>query len=216
MGRLNAVLVMLVLLIMAPGALAEDGIKRHWDDFWWTPAQQGQHAFERGEFEVAAERYHDPMQIGSAYFRAGQFEAATAAFGRVNTPEGFYNMGTAQLMQGDYAGAIGSFDHALAERPGWKEAEQNRSIAEARQENLKPQDQQGAKATEISADEVVFDQDNSNKKNQDEVTTDSAQSLSDQELRALWLRNSQTSPAVFLKAKFRAQLATDSQQETAQ
>ncbi|MCP4010611.1 MAG: hypothetical protein GY726_14015 [Proteobacteria bacterium] len=216
MVRLRAVLSGLFLLLLAPEGLAESGLKSRWNDLWRTPAQQGQRAFENGEFDKAATYYQHPMRIGSAYFRAGEFEMAASAFGRVNTPEGGYNLGTARLMAGHYAEAIISFDRALAERPGWTEAEQNRAIALARKEALEFDNDDRGKATEIGADDVVYDLDSSNKNNQDEVTTEAEQSLSDQELRALWLRKSHTSPSVFLKAKFRAQLAADTQQEITQ
>ncbi len=62
-------------------------------------------------------------------------------------------------------------------------------------------------ATEVGADDVVFDSDKANKSEQTDQVTESGQGPSDQELRALWLKRSQTSPAVFLKAKFAAQLS---------
>ncbi len=205
MGRL---VFLCCLLLSVPLAHAEIGFKARWNDFWWTPAQQGQRAFDSGYFSVAAEHYRDPMQVGAAYYRAGDFELAAAAFGRKDTPEAAYNRGTALVLLGQYAQAIEAFDRALVDRPEWSQVQQNRAIAQARQAALEYDNDQRTEATEIGADDVVFDNQGSNENSQDEITTDSDQGLSDQELRAMWLKNSQTSPAVFLRAKFSAQLAT--------
>jgi Ca-activated chloride channel family protein len=187
-------------------AQAEGELKARWNDLWLTPAQQGQRAFDSGDFAAAAKHYQKPMQIGAAYFRAGEFEMAAAAFGRENTAQGAYNHGTALVMLGQYGAAVAAFNRALVDQPDWAEAEQNLAIAQARQAALEYDNDQRTEATEIGADDVVFDDQGSNKENEDEITLDSNQGLSDQELRALWLKNSQTSPAVFLKAKFSAQL----------
>ena len=208
MGRL---IILSIFWLSAQAAQAEGEFKARWFDLWRTPAQQGQRAFDSGDFTPAVKHYQDPMRIGSAYYRAGEFEMAAAAFGRNNTPDGAYNRGTALVLQGQYASAVEAFDLALKDRPDWPEAQQNRAIALARQKALEYDNDQRTQATEIGADDVVFDNQGSNKENQDEVTIDSTERLSDQELRAMWLKNSQTSPAVFLKAKFFAQLATAEQ-----
>jgi Ca-activated chloride channel family protein len=204
MGRIA---IFSLLLFCAFVAQAEGELKSHWNDLWHTPAQQGQRAFDSGDFAAAANHYQKPMQIGAAYFRAGEFEMAAAAFGRESTAQGAYNQGTALVMLGQYGAAITAFDRALVDRPDWAEAQQNRTIAQARQAALEYDNEQRTEATEIGADDVLFDKQGANQENEDEITLDSNQGLSDQELRALWLKNSQTSPAVFLKAKFSAQLA---------
>ena len=205
MGR---VVVFGLLLLCAHAAQAEGVLKARWNDLWLTPAQQGQRAFDSGDFTAAVKYYQEPMQIGAAYFRAGEFEMAAAAFGRENSAQGAYNRGTALVMLGQYDPAVAAFDRALADQPDWAEAQQNLAIALARQAALEYDNDQRTEATEIGADDVVFDNQGPNKENEDETTAESSQGISDQELRALWLKNSQTSPAVFLKAKFSAQLAS--------
>ena len=54
-----------------------------WAGIWFTPDQQGQRLLSRGDFEQAAGTFQDPMWIGVAWFRAGEFEKAEQAFARV-------------------------------------------------------------------------------------------------------------------------------------
>ncbi len=207
---MDRLIVMLAIVLMAPQVSAQASLWDRWSNLWRTPEQQGQRLFERGDFAAAAKFYRDPMHIGSALYRAGEFEAAAAAFGRVGSAEGAFNQGTALILQGKYEAAITAFDRALAAQPEWPAAMQNRAIAEARLNRL--QNHEAQEATEVGADDVVFDSDKANKSEQTDQVTESGQGPSDQELRALWLNRSQTSPAVFLKAKFAAQLSVANSQ----
>ena len=212
---MKKLIVLVLLMSSAVGPVyASDGL--NWPGWWLTPEQQAQRAFDRGAYDEAARLYQDPMRVGTAWYRAGEFERAAAAFGRVNTPEAAFNQGNALVLRGQYAAALDAYDRALQERPDWAEARENRGIAEIRLARKQASSEQGGKPTEIGADDVVFDQNQGNGQDQDEIEVESAQGMSDQELRALWLRKSQTSPAVFLKAKFAAQLAAENQGEAGQ
>ena len=102
-----------------------------WAGLWFTPDQQGQRLMNRGEFEAAAQAFQDPMRIGVAWFRAGDFEKAEQAFARVPSPEAEFNRGNCLIMRGKYDAAIERFDRALQLRPGWPDAKVNRGIAVA-------------------------------------------------------------------------------------
>ncbi len=171
---------------------------------WLTPDQQGQRLLDRGKYAEAAESFIDPGRRGVALYRDGQFEAAAAAFGQEGTAEAAFNRGNALVLMGKYDNAILSYDKALQVQPEWAEAETNRRIAVARRDMLKPPDgdQGGIGGDMLGADEIVFD-DRPKKTDggRDEVVEDSGQ-VSDQELRAMWLRRVQTRPADFLRAKF--------------
>ncbi len=180
---------------------------------WLTPDQQGQRLIARGQYAKAAECFIYPMRRGAALYRDGQFEAAAAAFGQEGTAEAAFNRGTALVMQGKYDDAILSYDRALQLRPEWAEAETNRRIAAARRDMLKPPegDQGGIDGDMLGADEIVFD-DRIQKSGggRDQVVEDSGQ-MSDQEMRAMWLRRVQTRPADFLRAKFAYQYGRSDQ-----
>ena len=181
-----------------------------WADLWFTSDQQGQRHFQREEFAGAAQTFRDPMWVGVAWYRAGEFEKAAQAFGRLDSAEADYNQGNAWLMRGKYDDAVASYDRALEKRPDWKEAEVNRALAIARGSRVEQKGGDMGDQT-IGADKIVFDK-GSNKDGQD-TEVSGGKALSDQEMQALWLRRVQTRPADFLRSKFAYQRAL--QQEDA-
>ena len=176
-----------------------------WAGLWFTPDQQGQRAFDRGDFAAAANAFQDPFRQGVAWYRAGEFEKSAQAFARRDSAEADFNQGNAWLMLGKYDTAIACYGRALTKRDGWEEAQENRDLAAARAKMIEQKggDQGDQK---IGADQIAFDKKKSNDGQQTELSGDSASS--DAGLQALWLRRVQTRPADFLKAKFSYQLAT--------
>jgi len=175
-----------------------------WMGLWFTPDQQGQRCFERGEFTEAAAHFHDPLRQGVAWYRAGEFTKAAQAFARRDTPEADYNQGNALLMHGDYRAAVACYDRALEKRPAWQEATENRTLALARA-GMTEATGGDMGDQKVGADKIVFDKDQKNEGQDTEVGGGKA--LSDQEIQALWLKRVQTRPADFLKAKFAYQQA---------
>ncbi|HKK22462.1 MAG TPA: tetratricopeptide repeat protein [Pseudohaliea sp.] len=174
-------------------------------DWLASPAQQAQRLFDTGRFEAAAARFADPLRRGNAWYRAGAFERAAIAYALVTAPEGAFNRGNALLMQGDYAEAIEAYDEALGLVPGWAAAATNRAIAEARQARLAAAAKERDGASEIGADDVVFDAEAGDRAAGEAVTDDAGPG--DEALRALWLRRVSTRPGDFLSLRFAAQLA---------
>ena len=181
-------------------------------NFFVTADQRGQRLMDDGEFEKAAETFDDPFRQGIAYFQAGDFESAASVFGGLPGAEAAYNQGNAWVMLGKYDNAIAQFDLALAERPEWRAAQTNRDLAAARAERLKFEggDMTGGM---LGADEIVFDQGKNDSDTDQTETVQGHKPLSDEELRTMWLRQVQTTPSDFLKAKFAYQLAADQQSE---
>jgi Ca-activated chloride channel family protein len=186
------------MFLAAAALLAAFGPQRR-PDLWLTPDQRADRLYREGKFTAAANAYQDPARQGVAWYRAGDFKAAAAAFARDGTPEGAYDRGNALVMQGKYDDAVKSYDRALALRPGWVEAADNRAIAVVRRDRLKAE---GGDATggQVKPDEIVFGKQKG--KAGDEVQVTGGDPLSDDQLRALWLRRVQTKPADFLRAKF--------------
>jgi Ca-activated chloride channel family protein len=175
-------------------------------DFFVTPDQRGQRLMNQQEYVQAAETFVDPMRQGAAYYRAGDFKTAASVFAGCAGPEAAFNHGNALVMLGKYDQAVASYDQALELRPGWQAAQKNREIARGRAERVKFEggDMTGG---ELGADEIVFDL-NPNTAGAGEEIVEDGKELSDEELRAMWLRQVQTTPADFLKAKFAYQQAT--------
>ena len=180
-------------------------VSMSWWQWWFTPDQQGDRLMARDQFEAAAEVYRDPMRIGAAYYRAGEFEKAENAFARSATAEAEFNRGNCLMLRGKYDDAVGRFDRALELRPDWGDAVANREIARLR---AKMMEQKGGDMGDqrIGADEIRFDR---NKKNEggQETELDQSSAVSDSAMQALWLRKVQTKPADFLRSKFAYQLA---------
>ena len=180
-------------------------------DLVLTPDQQAHRLFARGEFEAAAERFEDPLWRGTALYRAGEFEAAAATFGRVSSPEAALNRGNALVFLGQYEEAIKSYEQALSMRPAWQPATDNKAIAGARAAALAPPDDDaGGTGGMLEADEIVIDETGRTDSAQEQQVTDGGQPMSDEELRAIWLRRVDTRPADFLRVRFAQQLRKQS------
>jgi Ca-activated chloride channel family protein len=171
--------------------------------WWFTPAQQADRLFQQKKFAAAEKASGDPARQGAALFRAGDFKAAATAFARDGSATGAFNRGNALVMQGKYDAAIKSYDRALSLKSAWKEAEDNRAVAVVRGDRLTTE---GGDVTggQVKADKIVFGK--GKNKPGETVQVDGGEPLSDEQFQAMWLRQVQTKPADFLRAKFAFQL----------
>jgi Ca-activated chloride channel family protein len=170
-----------------------------------TTDRQAYRLFTAGDYEAAAAAFADPMWQGVALFRQGEFEQAAGVFAGFDTAEAAFNQGNALLMLGKYDEAVARYERALALRPDWEPAVINRDIAAARAALLA---REGGEVTGgmLGADEIVFS-DQKSPPSAGEEQTEGGVELSDEELRSVWLRQVQTKPADFLRAKFAYQFA---------
>jgi len=144
------------------------------------------------------------MWRGVALFRQGEFKTSAGIFAGMDTAEAAFNHGNALVMQGLYDAAAERYARALELRPDWADATNNREIALARAAMLKQEGGEGTGGM-LGADE--------------DEQTEGGEAMSDEELRAVWLRQVQTKPADFLAAKFAYQQAmrpAPGEQEVAQ
>ena len=177
-------------------------------DLWLTQDQQADQQLSREEYIDAAQLYADPLRQGVAYFRGGDFGSAAAAFARLDEPESAFNRGNALVMLGKYDDAIKSYDRALQFEPEWDKARENRAVAVARRDRMRPpEDDAGGTGGKLEADEIVFDDRAKSSSQTQEVEVGAGEQLSDDELRELWLHRVQTKPGDFLRAKFSYQLS---------
>jgi Ca-activated chloride channel family protein len=206
-NRLVCIFLATVLLVW-PGVVIGAG----WLDWWLTADQQGQRLFGEERYLEAAEVFETPEYRGVAFFRGGDFESAASVFGRLRTPEAAYNRANAVLMLGRYDEAIQAYEDALEARPGWSQAEENLAIARARKERLAPpQDDAGGTGGQLEADEIVFDDTGRVNKSGSETEGEGGKEMSDDEMRAVWLRRVRNDPAEFLRTRFSYQLYRDQQ-----
>jgi len=171
-----------------------------------TPDQRGQWLMQRGRYDEAASAFRDPMWLGAAQTKAKDFKAAAQTFCGLDTADANYNCGNALIMLGKYQDAIPRYDRALELRPGFAAAEANRTLAKLRAERLARQTGQES-----------FDLDQPNARDErpsmtgkvdhpDKEPPQAETGMSDEAVRALWLKRVQTGPADFLRARFAYQL----------
>jgi Ca-activated chloride channel family protein len=175
-----------------------------WPSLWASPDQRGRHLFERGQYEIAATTFLDPMWRGAAQMRAGNFKEAEQTFAGMDTADAAFNQGNALVMLGKYGQAVSRYDRALALRPAWAEANANRQIAQVRAERLNTTGEDAGDQRE-GADAIVYDKDAKRPGGQDTQVT-GVVAMNDEAARALWLKRVQTKPADFLRARFNYQL----------
>lgn len=171
-----------------------------------TADQQGYWHYQKGQYQQAAASFADPLWQGIALFRQGEFEQAAGVFAGYDNASAAYNHGNALVMLGKYEAAVERYEYALSLNPGWKAAGTNLEIAQARAKMLEREggDMTGGK---MGADEIVFDKGKSPPGAGSEQV-DSDQPSNDAAFRSIWLRQVQTKPADFLRAKFSYQYAT--------
>jgi Ca-activated chloride channel family protein len=194
-----------IFLVLAGVVLLAGTIRNR--DFWRTPEQRGDALARKGKYADAAKQYTDPARIGVAQYRNGDFEAAAKTFARVPGAVGAFDQGNAWLMHGKYDAAIASYDRALSLRPDWNDALDNKAIAVARKAKLEAsaKDREQEQTDTGKPDEIAFDQKGDDARGQ---PVDLArQDVSDEALRATWLRQVRTTPGDFLRAKFAYQAA---------
>ena len=175
-----------------------------WRALWATPDQRGAWLFRHGRFAQAAEAFADPVWRGAALMRAGQFADAAQSFLESETPEAVYDRGNALVMLGQYLDAVAQYDRALVLRPGWPDAVANRTLAQARADKFAHLQGEQADEEKAAPDEIYR-----RNRQRDAQTPPAAQvsdAMTDEAIRALWLRRVQTKPADFLRARFAYQL----------
>ncbi len=161
--------------------------------------------FKQERYETAATHFADPMWRGIALFRQGDFEQAESLFAGYDNPDAAFAQGNALVMQGKYQAAADRYARALQLHPGWEDAVINHEIAMARAEMLKSEGGEGT-GGKLGADEIVFEQGTPPQSaGEEQVTAESGAGHAEQQ--AIWLRQVQTRPADFLRAKFAHQFA---------
>jgi Ca-activated chloride channel homolog len=174
---------------------------------WLTPDQQGRYCFEKGDYITASDRFRDPLWKGIAFYRAGNFSAAVEQFARVDTSQGYFNLGDAYARAGRLEQAVASFDEALRRKADYREAKENRdllqSLISSRKKGKKKDDEPPpGQDPHYSADEIKFDEKGKKGK---EGRVEQAD-LTTEQIQELWMRRLQTTPSDFLRMKFAAQV----------
>lgn len=201
MVRATSYRLLLACLMLAgsPAASAE----WYWQDLFLTRDQQGLYFYRQQQFARAARRFENPHWRALASYANQDFETAVKLWSRLPGAEPLFNRGNALAQQKQYKAAADSYKLALQLRPNWQEARDNLSLVQALAKTPpEPDDANAQTDGESPADEVRFDKDNK-RLEQAEATPPS--DTSGKEIQALWLSRLQSTPADFLRLKFRYQ-----------
>jgi len=164
-------------------------------DAFFTRDQQGRWAFEHDHLPQAAALFVDPYWKGVAAYHAADYDLALATFARLDTPQAYFYLGNIYVRRFKFDQAISAYTQALKLQPQFPEATTNLALAQAL---LKDTESAEQNAPKTKPDEVKFDK-APGKGQSKAIKTEQAAS------DALWLHNLTTSPANFLKQKFRLQ-----------
>ena len=151
------VVAFIVLQLPVPASAADAPWFRN---LWLTPDQQGQIAFDRGDYAAAKQLFNDPMWRGIAAYRAFDFLAAAESFRKIETPAGRFALGNAEAQNHAYEKAIKAYDEVLAVQPNNAAAKHNKAIVEAAleaQEEKRRKQEKGETPPDEKADETRVD-----------------------------------------------------------
>ncbi len=175
-------------------------------NLWLAPDQQGRYFFEKGDYAAAATRFQDPLWKGIAYYRSNNFQAAVEQFDRLDTAEGYFNLGDAYAHLGQLEQAVTSYEEVLRRKPDDIAARENRDLVRSlvqKKKKAKEKEEEPPEGREptYNPDDIKFDE-KGKKGKKGEV--DQAE-LSAEQIQQVWMRRLQTTPSDFLRLKFAAQ-----------
>ena len=150
-----------------------------WQRMWQTNNQLGQKALDNNNPEMAADLFSDEQRKATALFRSNQFEEAAALFSdREKNAQSLYNKGTALTHSGQYDAAIESFNKALALKPEFEQAKNNKRIAEdlkLLEEQQQQEQEQEQQDSEQNQENKQQDQSQQEQSQQDQSQQDQSQ-----------------------------------------
>ncbi len=120
MTRLATVFIVVAVLLAPASAPAFD-----WDSLWLNDDQRGAQRMDREEHTAAAEAFDDPRWRAAAWYRAGEYERAAAAWAGFDDTRAHYNRGNALARAGDIEAAIAAYETVLDREPGHADARHN-------------------------------------------------------------------------------------------
>lgn len=167
-------------------------------DAFFTPDQQGRWYFEQERYPEAAQHFSDPYWKGLAAYRAAEFEDALASFARLDSAAAYFYIGNSQARLHHYPEAIRAYQQALRLQPAFPQAQFNLALLIELQRIFEEEQQLGSQ--DDQGQEKHDDKGNPDGKGQQAVVETPVAIPAE-----LWLRNLNTSPAGFLRQKFKLQ-----------
>ncbi|MGY0398681.1 MAG: vWA domain-containing protein, partial [Ostreibacterium sp.] len=114
-----------------------------WNNLWQTPNQQGQTAFDKGDYGKAGKRFANIDWQASTAYKAGNYKKAAKIYEQQGQ---HYNQGNALAKSGDLKGALAAYNSVLKVHPKDQNAQFNREVVkkllEKQQQNKQQQNKQ--------------------------------------------------------------------------
>jgi Ca-activated chloride channel family protein len=174
-------IVTLVFIGVLMPAYSPEARANWWQDMWQTPDQQAMRAYNKNEYEHAANTFDDNLWQGTAHYKNEDYQAALESFAQIEPTDksytdATYNAGNALAHLGETDQAIAAYDKVLERLPEHEEALANKALLERLkdQQEQQQQDQSG----EQSEDQENGEQDG---EQQDEQQQDGQKSEQKQE-----------------------------------
>jgi Ca-activated chloride channel family protein len=114
---------------------------------WKTPDQQAMQAYNKNEYEQAADTFDNSLWQGTAHYKNGDYQAALESFSQIKPTDkdyvdATYNAGNALAQLGEIEQAITTYDRVLTLRPKHQEASANKALLEKLKEQQEQQEQE--------------------------------------------------------------------------
>jgi Ca-activated chloride channel family protein len=146
-----------------------------WQDMWKTPDQQAMQAFNKNEYEQAANTFDDDLWQGTAHYKNQNYQAALESFTQVkpadqNYTDATYNTGNALAQLGEIDQAIAAYEKVLQQQPEHEEALANKTLLERlknQQEQEQEQQDQSGEQSEKNEDSQQDGQQSDEKQDQE-------------------------------------------------
>jgi Ca-activated chloride channel family protein len=169
-GIVTVVFIGVLLPTYSPQARAD-----WWQDMWKTPDQQAMQAFNKNEYEQAANTFDDDLWQGTAHYKNQNYQAALESFTQVkpadqNYTDATYNTGNALAQLGEIDQAITAYEKVLQQQPEHEEALVNKTLLERlknQQEQEQEQQDQSGEQSEKNEDSQQDGQQSDEKQDQE-------------------------------------------------
>ncbi|OJJ13495.1 hypothetical protein BKI51_05705 [Alphaproteobacteria bacterium AO1-B] len=176
-------------------------------DWFFTPDQQGQMAFENKDYQTAADLFEDPLWKATALYRAGKYEEAAELYAWQDSADAAIGEGLSLIKSRSYRPAIAAFEKAVERDPDNKAAQHNLELARYILDYIETTREQSDTGEDsgIGADDVVYD--NEAGRGTDSQQPPQSTSETVPETAEQWMRTVDTSTGDFLRSRFALEAA---------
>jgi tetratricopeptide (TPR) repeat protein len=177
-------------------------------DLWMTRDQQGRILFYQGYYELAARRFNDIRWKAYSFYASEQFDPAATLFAQLEQTNDVLARGNALAHARRYVQARNIYKDLLELEPSNKEAQHNIEIVQKIIDDVnrlsESQQPEAGDAPQELGDNAQTGDGAEKQEGRKQIVEqyDAQQLLLDPNLNAMWLRQVQKDPGLFLSNKF--------------